>query len=378
MSQTQADNPFRPGSGIFPPLLAGRERETEIAMGRVARTREGHPHHTALLGEWAIGKTTLLMHWRRLLRDLGDVAVLTLAYPQPVGDFLDGLRLALEADQMAVAGVPRDVEVGLDLGLASAKVRQTLGQRSSGLRAALKQIAQHQRDRHRLATILVDDVDLLTESREALLRLRAISLELYADDLAISLVVAGTPSLFAGVGSAHESLIRYFEPLTLGPLDDRDAVLALEIPLRQTGVTFAPSVLADIAKASAGRPYYLQKLAYFAFDAAVDGYVGEAEYRIGFERAFAAVSQEIFAGRWNAMSPSEQSVVHLLAEQREPRRSREVEELARQAGVAPAATRQALRRLASAGHIRRMANGRRGRYEVADPLFRRYLEMQTA
>ena len=60
MSQTQPDNPFRPGSGIFPPLLAGREHETQIAMARLARTREGHPHHTALLGEWAIGKTTLL------------------------------------------------------------------------------------------------------------------------------------------------------------------------------------------------------------------------------------------------------------------------------------------------------------------------------
>ena len=66
MSQTRSANPFRPGSGIFPPLLSGREPETAMLEARVARTREGHPQHTALLGEWAIGKTTLLMHWRRL------------------------------------------------------------------------------------------------------------------------------------------------------------------------------------------------------------------------------------------------------------------------------------------------------------------------
>lgn len=378
MSQTQADNPFRPGSGIFPPLLAGRERETEIAMARIARTREGHPHHTALLGEWAIGKTTLLMHWRRLLRDVGDVAVLSLAYPQPVGEFLDGVRLAVEADRLASTTTPRDVEVGVDLGLANAKVRQTVGQRQDGLRGALTRLARHQLDRHALACILVDDIDLLADSREALLRLRALCLELYADDLPISLVVAANPSLFAGVGSAHESLIRFFEPLSLGPLDERDAILALRIPLRDTGVTFDPSVLADIARTSAGRPYYLQKLAYFAFDAAVDQRVGEGEYRIAFERAFAAVSQEIFAGRWNALSPSERSIVQLLAREAEPRRSGDVEALARRSGIAPAATRQALRRLASRGHVRRTANGHRGRYEVADPLFRRYLGMQTA
>ena len=68
MSQTRSTNPFRPGSGILPPLLAGREHETAILQGRIERTRQGQPEHTALLGDWAIGKTTLLMHWRRLLR----------------------------------------------------------------------------------------------------------------------------------------------------------------------------------------------------------------------------------------------------------------------------------------------------------------------
>lgn len=375
MSQTQADNPFRPGSGIFPPLLAGREHETQIAMARIARTREGHPHHTALLGEWAIGKTTLLMHWRRLLRDIADVAVLSLAYPQPVNEFLDGLRIAVDADGGA-GGASPEIELGVDLGLVNAKLRQTRRPGPQGLRASLEMLARHHRDRHQLACLLIDDVDLLPDSRQALLQLRAISLELYASDLPIALVVAASPTLFAGIGSAHESLVRYYEPLTLGPLDPQDAELAVSIPLRGTGVTFDRSVLADIASASAGRPYYIQKLAYFAFDAAVNGRVGMGEYRVGFERAFAAVSLEIFAGRWSGLSPSERAVVRVLADGAEPRRSGEIETLARRVGVAPAATRQALRRLAARGHVARLANGRRGRYAVQDPLFRRYLAMQ--
>jgi hypothetical protein len=377
LSQTQTDNPFRPGSGIFPPLLAGRERETAIAMARVARTREGHPHHTALLGEWAIGKTTLLMHWRRLLRGVGDVAVLSLAYPQPVGEFFDGLRLAIDADGGA-ADVSRDVELGVDLGLATAKLRQTNRVGRQGLRGSLERLAKRQQDDRQLACVLIDDIDLLPDGRQALLQLRAISLELYANDLPIALVVAASPTLFAGIGSAHESLVRYYEPLTLGPLEPRDAELAVSIPLRGSGVTFDQQVLADIASASAGRPYYIQKLAYYAFDAAVNGRVGLVEYRLGFERAFAAVSQEIFAARWNAMSPSERAVVRLLADGDEPRRSGEIEGLARLVGIAPPATRQALRRLASRGHVARLANGRRGRYTVEDPLFRRYLAMAAA
>ncbi len=377
MSQTSGDNPFRPGSGIFPPLLAGRERETQIAMARVTRTCEGHPHHTALLGEWAIGKTTLLMHWRRLLCNVGDVAVLSLAYPQSVSEFLDGLCDAIDAG----GGAPdpqRDMELGVDLGLANARPREAHRAGPQGLRGSIERLAGRQRDRRRLACLLIDDVDLLPDSRQVLLQLRAISLELYANDLPIALVVAASPTLFAGIGSAHESLVRYYEPLTLGPLDAADAKLAVTVPLRGSGVRFDPEVVADIAAISAGRPYYIQKLAYYTFDAAVNGRVGWAEYRLGFEQAFAAVSQEIFAARWNALSPSERAVVRRLADGAEPRRSGEIESLARLVGIAPPATRQALRRLVSRGHLARLANGRRGRYRVEDPLFRRYLAMQMA
>lgn len=61
-------------------MLSGRERETAIFTARIARTREGQPQHTALLGDWAIGKTTLLMHWRRLRQHAG--AVYSLAVPR--------------------------------------------------------------------------------------------------------------------------------------------------------------------------------------------------------------------------------------------------------------------------------------------------------
>lgn len=114
MSQTRSAHPFRLGSGIFPPLLWGREPETALLEARVARTRDGHPQHTALLGEWAIGKTTLLMHWRRRLEKAGDRAVLAMAYPQSRDDFLARLAgaVAAEADSGWTAKV--ELEVGLD------------------------------------------------------------------------------------------------------------------------------------------------------------------------------------------------------------------------------------------------------------------------
>jgi len=342
---------------------------------RVARTREGHPQHTALLGEWAIGKTTLLMHWRRRLEAAGDRVVLTMAYPQSRDDFLAALAGAIAAEADGGWTTKVDLEVGLDVGLAEARLRKPVREVDKELRALLRRAARVG-DRHAMI-VLVDDVDLITTPGDALLQLRAIALELYASDVAIAFVVSASPGLFGSIRGAHEPLVRFFEPITLGPLSGAAARDAIARPLMDLNVTFDDDVVAEIVELSGGRPYYLQKLAYFAFDVAEAGRVGRAQFAAAFERAFAAVSQEIFAARWSAMAPVERRVVSVVASASVARPSGEIEGEAERLGVAPPATRQALHRLAARGHIDRLANGQRGRYSVNDRLFRRFLELQA-
>lgn len=377
LSQARSTNPFRPGSGILPPLLAGRDRETAIFEARVTRTRQGQPQHTALLGEWAIGKTTLLMHWRRLREAAGDAVVLSMAYPQSAEEFLAGLVTAIDAQ--VGAGWPRrlDLELDLDIGIAGAHIRRPAPNSEQELRAALRRLVEHRANEERSVVVLLDDVDLLPMTGDVLLRLRACALELYAADLPLAFVVAAPPSLFAEVRSAHEPLIRYFEPLSVGPLDHPDAARALIEPLEETSVRFDPDVVAEIVELAGGRPYYLQKLGYYAFDAAAKGRVTRAEFAVAFERAFASVSQEIFAARWAGMSPVDRQVVAVVARSIEPRPSGDIEAEAARRGVRPGAARQSLRRLTAKGQIDRLADGHRGRYAVRDRLFQRYLELQT-
>lgn len=375
MSQTRSANPFRPGSGIFPPLLSGREPETAMLEARVARTREGHPQHTALLGEWAIGKTTLLMHWRRRLESAGDRVVLTMAYPQSRDDFLAAMAGAVAAETDGGWTAKLDLEVGLDVGVAEARLRKPAREIEKELRGALRRGA-HAGEHHTLV-VMVDDVDLVSTPGDALLQLRAIALELYASDVAIAFVVSASPGLFGSIRGAHEPLVRFFEPITLGSLNTAAAAEAITKPLAETDITFDDDVVAEIVELSGGRPYYLQKLAYFAFDAAEGGRVGPAAFGAAFERAFASVSQEIFAARWSAMAPVERQVVSVVASASVARPSGEIEGEAERLGVAPPATRQALRRLAARGHIDRLSNGQRGRYAINDRLFRRYLELQA-
>lgn len=376
MSQTRSTNPFRPGSGILPPLLAGRDRETAVLEARAVRTREGHPQHTALLGEWAIGKTTLLMHWRRLRRAAGDAVVFSMAYPQPADEFLSGLASAIDTELGADGSGRLDLEFGLDVGFAEARIRRPSRDTEHELRAALKRLIERRGGEDRSVLVLIDDVDLLPAAGDVLLRLRACALELYAADLPVAIVVSASPALFSGVRSAHEPLVRFFEPITVDSLDAAESARALNEPLIGTGVRFDPDVVAEIVELASGRPYYLQKLGYFAFDAATDGRVAGSDFAIALESAFASLSQEIFVSRWAAMSPIDREVVAVLARSAVPRPSGDIEATVSRRGIRPGATRQSLRRLAARGHIDRLANGHRGRYAVRDRLFRRFLDMQ--
>ena len=184
MSQTRSANPFRPGSGILPPLLCGREPETAMLEARLARTP-----------------------LRRLLE-----------------------RRAKDGHAVVVA---------------------------------------------------VDDIDLVTDPGDTLLQLRATALELYAD-APVALVVAASPSLFGAMRVAHEPLVRFFEPIVLGSIDPDASALAIVQPLTTTAVTFDPDVVSEIVRLSGGRPYYLQKLAYHAYDVAVEGHLDRTGFRVAF------------------------------------------------------------------------------------------------
>jgi len=100
----------------------------------------------------------------------------------------------------------------------------------------------------------------------------------HAADLPLALLVGASSGLFDAVRSAHEPLVRFFEPLSLGTAHPGDAIRALTESLEEAVVPFDPEVVAEIVDLAGGRPYYLQMLGYFAFDAATNGRVTEAEF----------------------------------------------------------------------------------------------------
>jgi hypothetical protein len=64
---------------------------------------------------------------------------------------------------------------------------------------------------------------------------------------------------------------------------------AITEPLAAASIRFDTDVVAEIVELSGGRPYYLKKLAYYAFDASERGQISEVQFAVALEQAFASV-----------------------------------------------------------------------------------------
>ena len=63
-------NPFRPGSGIFPPYFAGRKKEEDIFKKKLdSAINSNFIQHVAIIGGWGIGKTSLLLKFKEIAKD---------------------------------------------------------------------------------------------------------------------------------------------------------------------------------------------------------------------------------------------------------------------------------------------------------------------
>src|SRR5450759_4117074 len=219
-----------------------RQRDPPAAPGR-ARPRNSHLRRARRAdprGSAAAHRTARRMGDRQ--DDVADALAPTAAtgrrrrrpldgLPAARGQFLAGLITTIDAELTTDWRRRVEVEIGLDIGIADARIRQQSCDPARELRAALRHLVERRASEEGCVVVLLDDVDLLPDTGDALLRLRACALELYAADLPLAFVIAAGPGLFTEVRSAHEPLVRFFEPLSVGPLDDTDTARALTEPL---------------------------------------------------------------------------------------------------------------------------------------------------
>ena len=246
-------NPFRPGNGTMPPLLAGRDAELGLA-GRLLDELEAgrRPSQDLLLfGPRGTGKTALLLRIAETARTRG-----LRVKRFPLSD--------IEAPSELIRRLQRYA------GEAGARVTGA----NLGPFGVSAEPGARVRDVHNLLETWIDHAPLVAVADEFHAVRPAVGTVLLnavqtakGTGLPFLLIAAGTPEAPARIRAMGTHNERAFRTMRIGRLERSATRAALEEPARAAGVPFTEEAL-DLASAQAqDYPYFVQLLGHAAWNA---------------------------------------------------------------------------------------------------------------
>ncbi len=264
------ENPFQPGAGARPPVLAGRDAELALANKLLSALERGAKPSRGILffGPRGNGKTVLLARIADEARGRGMRAerLPASAFRSPE---------ALRRDMQENAGV-----VGTRLTAAQAAGFGISTEPGPPTRNVAKLLADWIRTVPSPLVILLDEAHTI-EPEAGGIFFDAVQ-DATDRSLPFLLLAAGTPDAPRRLRQAGTFTERALRRVPIGRLERPDTLRALTEPARSTGLPMRGDAAAFLARASDDYPYFVQLLGSAAWEAAEEA--GDPEVNLDSAR----------------------------------------------------------------------------------------------
>jgi len=327
-------NPYRPGAGRRPPLLAGREAlldAFDVVQRRAESVGEGD-RSWVLNGLRGVGKTVLLNElmgrvtsagWIAAKVEVGASSSLPVAlsqalvrsmrtatgrHPVPHLQRLLGVfkAFSLKVDPSGTVSLGVDVDpLG---GIADS------GRFADDLASLFEVLGETARDLGTGVLILIDE--LQEASGDELVAINTAIHELGQADRPLPLVFvgAGLPSLPAQLAEATSYAERLYDYRPVGLLSEAASNEALVIPTNHLGVEWEADALSSALDTAHGYPYFLQAIGKRVWDNARRSPIDLDDVEVGLREARSEVDDGLYRSRWERATPAQRDVMRALAE----------------------------------------------------------------
>ncbi len=318
------DNPYTPGAGRRPAVLAGRDEDL-TSFGEALERLAGGGYERSLIytGLRGVGKTVLLMELDVLASDAGwattdvqevgslpdfratftGMAVRLLRQMSRRHRYRDRVDAALgvvKAFSLAVPGAPVQIKLAVD----PLTGRADSGDPEQDLAELLVEIGEAARAGSTGALFLIDEMQQLDA-----VSLSAICIAFQAvsrNGLPVALVGAGLPDLQTKLLASRPYADRLFDYRTLGRLVPAEAAHALRAPAGRLGADYTEEAVALALESSAGFPYFLQVLGQEVWNVAERSPFGVADVRAAQAPYRDTLGRNFFRPRFEIATDAEQ------------------------------------------------------------------------
>lgn len=386
---SRSGNPFTPMTGVEPTVFGGRTEELEFfeqRLNRVLHTR--FCEHFLALGDWGLGKSTLLREYKKICQSRGHLASMV-----PLEALQPGTKL-LEAARSIVYGILSDLPYSFDrfkkvaaffdsvgisvLGTGLQFSRDTSAKELSPqafLHDTLLSLWQDLKDKTEVLVILLDDLDNFMAVSEIFTTLKQTLSMDSIRNLKILVGMASTPGSWLQLTSIqrHHPLSRYFlSRVELAPLKESELRETIIKSLAGTGVSFSNDVMARVFEYTEGHPFEMQVLCYHLFNNQLSRRVGADVWVKALQATLNDMGVAIFDYLFRQASAEEAKVLRVIADADAATSAKQIHELAKMGKVSLSAQNIAkyLQRLVEKKLISKSG---RGLYAMPDRMFRAYV-----
>lgn len=329
------DNPYTPGAGRKPPLLAGRDPDLDNVQALVERLSSGgYERSLVYSGLRGVGKTVLLMEFDVLaseagwattdVQEVGSQPDFRVTFARMAARLLremsrqhrikDRIDRALSVVKAFSIAVPGAVQLKLDVEAASGIADS--GDPEQDLAELIVEIGEVAQQARSGALFLIDEMhNLDTPALAAIcIAFQAISRR----GLPVALVGAGLPDLQVRLISAKPYADRLFQYHELGRLTDASARAALVGPAATLGVEFEEQAAREVVRESAGFPYFLQEYGLELWNHAETTPISDADLETVREIVSDSLARSFFGPRFQLATDAEQHYLAAMAALGEP------------------------------------------------------------
>ncbi len=387
MTQTSGKNPYRPGVGVRPLYLAGRDAPLRRfdAMLRAAPEQQANMRVTGLRG---VGKTVLLEtfaenaqehDWEPAFMELQPAHNTDLAIATAIGSLLERTRRRLSRLERLRAAAGKALRsTSLEVGWEEVSLSITFGsEREEGLARDLFATVQLALAKGREGVVLLlDEAQLVHDERNRhgehpLSLLIAAVVALQRQELPLGLVLCGLPTLTSNLQKARSYSERLFRGEEIDSLTPAQALEAFTRPLEQTSRRVAAALAKAVVEEVEGYPYFLQLWGSELWDAADLAGVNQITPKLldaARSDIYGRLDRDFYEPRLAALTPAEQDL--LLASATCPYPPLRSSDLGSASAKTPGNVNVLLGRLVDGGALYRT---RKGEYAYTAPRFREYL-----
>jgi AAA ATPase domain len=323
-------NPYAPGAGSPPPILAGRDdlvSAADLALDRVRHRR--HAKSFIAVGLRGVGKTVVLNKVQKLAQEQSYQNIYIEAYDdiQLADQLVKGLRpVLLKLDRLAGAqeaakkalrvlrGFASAFHVnvfGIELGVAPEEGVADTGDLANDLPELMLAVGEAAAAQQTAVALILDEIQYLSEADLSPLIMAVHRVN--QQQLPVVLFGAGLPQVRGKMGEAKSYVERLFDFPDVDALSPADARRAIVEPARQEGAEFEDDAVDEIVRVTAGYPYFLQEWGHAVWLHADTSPIGKDVVLDSHDSIIRHLDSSFFRVRLDRMTPTQRKYMRAMA-----------------------------------------------------------------